>query len=128
MEEFFSFLRPRTPEPSFDDLFRAFSEKQSGQGVVTRRQAQLAQSSDVKGVTSEEVTTYLPEVEARTASPKPSTSQIENEGPELSLSRSPSPEATDLDVPYLKETLIASNSDVEAYCIKTHFRRMKNFA
>lgn len=121
-----NFLRPRTPEPSFDDLLSTFSSDQIGDGVVTRRQARLAESQGQAPESSDQVSQSSDEV-SESSDQVPESS---DQGPtQDSVANSPeATEATNLDAPYVKDTLIASNNDVEAYCIKTHFRKMKNFA
>lgn len=134
------FSRTDTPSPTLDEISHKFFktlEEQSGGGVLTRRQAQL------QAITSED--------------PKPSTSAIDpaesavNFDDNDSLDRAsiaseavkvhsnpPSPNDSSAsikslsaewgdDPPFLHETLVAENSDLKAYVIKTHFKRMKNF-
>lgn len=124
MEDFYSFLRPRTPEPSFDDLLREFSHEQRGDGVVTRRQALLAQQQpDVQQPDVPQLQ-QQPDVQRQIEhQSSPMEVQPNVEGP-----ISPVTSLDNSDAPYLKDTLVASNDDVEAYCIKSFFRKMKNFA
>ena len=130
MEDFYSFLRPRTPEPSFDDLLNTFSNDQSGEGVVTRRQARLAQAVSDVPAQPEVVVQPQPEQSPERDVLEQSEGQPTTE--DQIADRQPSPEPSssteDLDAPYLRDTLIASNNDVEAYCVKSFFRKMKTFA
>ena len=126
MEDYSSFLRPRTPEPSFDDLLTTFSNNQVGEGVVTRSQARLDQA--LPGVQRQPA--VQPEVDVQPQPEQDLQSQpdgqtdVENE----QLSPLPSSSNDDSDAPYLKDTLVAANDDVEAYCVKSFFRKMKTFA
>jgi len=130
MEDYSSFLRPRTPEPSFDDLLSTFSnnQEQVGEGVVTRRQARLGQAlPDVQlppAVQPEPEPEPEPEQEAHVQS------QAERHSDRVNQQLSPLPSSShdDSDAPYLKDTLVAANDDVEAYCVKSFFRKMKTFA
>lgn len=128
MDDFYSFLRPRTPDPSLNDFLEAFSD-QYGQGVTTRRQARLAEAQSEAQPTVEDVERQSvvepqsnvqlfqpgPDVEQAAQQPLESEAQIDTSGSE------------DGSAPYSKETLVASNGDVEAYCIKSFFRKMTNF-
>jgi hypothetical protein len=141
MEDFYSFLRPRTPDPSFDELLSAFSSDQIGEGVVTRRQARLAQSvSDVQAQPTHQPQVVVqpqpqpqlePDVQAQSKGQPTVEDQHEVAKDNRQLSPVPSSSTEDLDAadaPYLKDTLVASNNDVEAYCVKSFFRKMKTFA
>jgi hypothetical protein len=128
MDDFYSFLRPRTPDPSLNDFLEAFSD-QYGQGVTTRRQARLAEAQSEAQPTVEDVGRQSvvepqsnvqlfqpgPDVEQAAQQPLKSEAQVDTSGSE------------DGSAPYSKETLVASNGDVEAYCIKSFFRKMTNF-
>jgi len=126
MEDYSSFLRPRTPEPSFDDLLSTFSNNQVGEGVVTRSQARLDQA--LPGVQRQPA--VQPEVDVQPQPEQDLQSQpdgqtdVENE----QLSPLASNSNDNSDAPYLKDTLVAANDDVEAYCVKSFFRKMKTFA
>jgi len=126
MEDYSSFLRPRTPEPSFDDLLTTFSNNQVGEGVVTRSQARLDQA--LPGVQRQPA--VQPEVDVQPQPEQDLQSQpdgqtdVENE----QLSPLASNSNDNSDAPYLKDTLVAANDDVEAYCVKSFFRKMKTFA
>ena len=137
MEHTFNFLRPLTPEPSFDDLLNEFSlTQQHGEGVVTRRQARLAETQPSAAEIS---SPSDPVLDLETENPEPGQSSA----PEPPAQPQPNSEVADVDkdvddddatsaddetAPYLKDTLVAQNDLLEAHVIKTHFRRMKNFS
>ncbi len=148
MEDFYSFLRPRTPEPSLDDYLSVFSD-QYGQGVVTRRQARLAEGaaqpqvdiSDVHnspGVPPPPNVELPPNVQAPpdvelppNVQPLPQVQPAPEVQPAAEIqsqSQTEIRESDDNSAPYLKDTLVASNGEVEAYCIKSFFRKMQNFS
>ena len=126
MDDFYSFFRPRTPEPSFDDFLDAFSD-QYGQGVTTRRQARLAEAraqaepeETVEDVQRPSVVEPQPNVQ-----PRPNVEQAAEQPSDVQIDTSGSDDGS---APYSKDTLVASNGDVEAYCVKSFFRKMINFA
>lgn len=115
-------LRPRTPEPSFDDLLRNFAANQAGEGVVTRRQARLeAQQPVINNLPSAEAGPQSVEIEQQQ---EPEAQQ----GQEAPVETPVEEKLDSAEAPYLRDTLVASNGEVEAYCVKSHFRRMINFA
>jgi len=132
-----SVVVPPSPEPSFDELLSNFSNNQLGQGVVTRRQARLAESqaqSNVPSQNNELESNLQSQSEVQHTSELPPQSSVQplsnvplNDEPQ-SHHQGLTTAEDNLDAPFLKETLIASNDDVEAYCIKSFFRKMKNFA
>jgi hypothetical protein len=134
MDAIFNSLRPRTPEPSFEDLFSDFSMTQFGEGVLTRRQARLAQQQPQPATETEIPAPNLeadtvPQVEDNTSREviEPDRPPDTDRSPETGSPSEPEPEADDETAPYLKDTLVAENEDLQAYVIKTHFRKMKNF-
>ena len=132
MEDTFNFLRPLTPEPSFNDLLNEFSLTQHGEGVLTRRQARLPENQPPAAVSSNPADPVLrpeprknpqPELPSQVRStqlPEPEDADVEDDDDATS--------ADDETAPYLKDTLVAQNDLLEAHVIKTHFRRLKNFA
>ena len=131
MEHTFNFLRPLTPEPSFNDLLNEFSLTQHGEGVLTRRQARLMETQPPGAVSSNPADPVLrpeprknpqPELPSQVRStqlPEPEDADVEDDDDATS--------ADDETAPYLKDTLVAQNDLLEAHVIKTHFRRMKQF-
>ena len=131
MEDTFNFLRPLTPEPSFNDLLNEFSLTQHGEGVLTRRQARLPENQPPAAVSSNPADPVLrpeprknpqPELPSQVQStqlPEPEDADVEDDDDATS--------ADDETAPYLKDTLVAQNDLLEAHVIKTHFRRMKQF-
>lgn len=132
MNDLYSFLRPRTPEPSFDDFLEAFSN-QYGQGVTTRRQARLAQAQapsepepTVEDVQRPSVVEPQPNVQL--SEPRPDVEQPPQEPTDVQSEAQVDTSGSDNgSPPYSKDTLVASNGDVEAYCVKSFFRKMINF-
>ena len=130
MEDTFNFLRPLTPEPSFNDLLNEFSLTQHGEGVLTRRQARLPENQPPAAVSSNPADPVLrpeprknpqPELPSQVRStqlPEPEDADVEDDD---------ATSAADETAPYLKDTLVAQNDLLEAHVIKTHFRRMKQF-
>jgi hypothetical protein len=134
------FSRKDTPSPNLDEISHRFFEiwqEQRGGGVVTRRQAQLQALTDKDQKPSASATDS-----AKTATKfddNDSFGHASNGSESVSIhSNPPSPrdslasvkslsKESDDDPPYLQETLVAENSDLKAYIIKTHFKRMKNF-
>ena len=131
MEDTFNFLRPLTPEPSFNELLNEFSLTQHGEGVLTRRQARLPENQPPAAVSSNPADPVLrpeprknpqPELPSQVRStqlPEPEDADVEDDDDATS--------ADDETAPYLKDTLVAQNDLLEAHVIKTHFRRMKQF-
>ena len=126
MDDFYSFLRPRTPEPSFDDFLDAFSH-QYGEGITTRRQARLAEAQaqaqpepSVENVQHPSV--VQPQHNVQLSQPRPDVEPPSDVDSEMDINGSDAGSA-----PYSKDTLVASNGNVEAYCIKSFFRKMINF-
>ena len=140
MEHTFNFLRPLTPEPSFDDLLNKFSlTQQHGEGVLTRRQARLTETpAAVSSNPPDPVLGPNPEKNqqpGQSSEPRPTQlpePEVANVADDTDADDAPSaddaPLADDETAPYLKDTLVAQNDLLEAHVIKTHFRRLKNFA
>jgi hypothetical protein len=136
MDAIFSSLRPRTPEPSFEDILGEFSLTQSGEGVLTRRQARLAELQPQPAAAADNSSADLgaetrPDDGHDVVPPERQPDQLPDTDrlPEADVQSEP--EASEVDdetAPYLKDTLVAENEDLQAYVIKTHFRRLKNFA
>jgi hypothetical protein len=155
MESYLSFLSPRASKRTLSEIlqdYRQHNAEQSGEGVVTRRQAKEAasQSAAVQNVLpSPEVPTVaandtIDTNEHNTDVSLPSTSQTEDK-PESPVANDKEgdvqDETTETETEtqasgankgdeselYSQDTLIAQNSDLKAYAIQTHFRRMKNF-
>lgn len=144
MDPFQEFLRPRTPDRTFSDILKSYgSEDQIGEGVLTRAQYRQqneavpptpvvsqpshSHSNDVEQLVTqndESQDSEQKEDHLSTVPKSPVPSLISNED-------GPSESTTDLLLhhpPFTKETLVAENSDLRAYAIKSHFQRMKNFA
>jgi len=155
MESYLSFLSPRASKRTLSEIlqdYRQHNAEQSGEGVVTRRQAKEAasQSAAVQNVLpSPKVPTVaanetIDTNEHNTDVSLPSTSQTEDK-PESPVANDKEgdvqDETTETETEtqasganigdeselYSQDTLIAQNSDLKAYAIQTHFRRMKNF-
>lgn len=130
MDDFYSFLRPRTPDPSLEDFLDAFSD-QYGQGVTTRRQARLAEAQSEAEPTVEDVgrpSVVEPQPNVQLFQPGPDVEQAAQQPSDVqSKAQEDNSGFNDGSAPYSKETLVASNGDVEAYCIKSFFRKMINF-
>ena len=161
MESYLSFLRPITPEKSLDEIldqFRQLNSEQTGDGVVTRRQAKeaaiqaaLGQNAQVppNEVTPDEVnnvdehdqignhvslpTSPQPGVEPAIMVSSGNEANHSNQTPGLEAgspsSDSPTPGAAEVAESelYSNDTLVAENSDLKAFAIQSHFRRMRNF-
>ena len=161
MESYLSFLRPITPEKSLDEIldqFRQLNSEQTGDGVVTRRQAKeaaiqaaLGQNAQVppNEVTPDEVnnvdehdqignhvslpTSPQPGVEPAIMVSRGNEANHSNQTPGLEAgspsSDSPTPGAAEVAESelYSNDTLVAENSDMKAFAIQSHFRRMRNF-
>jgi hypothetical protein len=126
MEHIFKFLRPRTPEPSFDDLINEFllTQEQQGEGVLTRRQARLAQTqpSAVQSSQPDELTSgTVPKPEEQPNVPLKPEQPSDPEQPRQAGQFNSEPDvsidddtisADDETAPYLKDTLVAENEDV----------------
>ena len=137
MEHTFNFLRPLTPEPSFNDLLNEFSLTQHGEGVLTRRQARLAETQRSAAESSNPGDTVLPPELGPSSEPEQPAQPQRNQFPEVAnvdnarLADDNGDDVTladDETAPYLKDTLVAQNDLLEAHVVKTHFRRMKNFS
>ena len=143
MEHTFNFLRPLTPEPSFNDLLNEFSLTQHGEGVLTRRQARLVETQPPGAVSSNPADPVLrqepgknPELERPPQAQPIFGSEIANvvddddatsADDDATSADNDATSADDETAPYLKDTLVAQNDVLEAHVIKTHFRRLKNF-
>lgn len=153
MDSYLSFLRPISPEKSLDEIldeFRQLNPEQTGEGVVTRRQAREAASQaaltqndvspntvspqDVQNVGQQDEmipTSPLPGAEPATMVFNDTEARQQTSGDEPGTpgrdSVSPrAAEAAESEL-YSNDTLVAENSDLKAYAIQSHFRRMRNF-
>lgn len=121
-DSYLSFLRPRTPEVTFfgdtANVNSTSSVQQSGDGVLTRRQAhQLAQN---------QLTDQSNQLEAQVNSD--GGANYSSEVPSKSENHElPLPPDDNSWGPFHRETLVAENDSIKAYAIKTNFRKMKNF-
>ena len=112
MEHTFNFLRPLTPEPSFDDLLNEFSlTQQHGEGVVTRRQARLAETQPSAAKISSPSNPVLhPETENLEPGQSSETEPPAQPQPNSEVADVDDDDATSADdetAPYLKDTLVA---------------------
>jgi len=142
MASLWDFSRSDTPSPTLEEISSNFFNtlrEQSGEGVVTRRQAkQLALDEAVNPVesSSNEQTSRNEELGHKTSASEAAIAHSEPPSPALSLPSDSSlvdnlnEEKNDGNLsaaPFLDETLVAENSDLKAYIYKSHFRRLKNF-
>ena len=110
-------------------------DNQSGQGVVKRNQAKQTQkkeaslpSSPAPDFSSNEELNHsdngrpvLNEPE-----PEPEPEAVPKQRP-LSENEEPQQSHETDEISYLDSTLVAENTDLKVYIVKTHFRKMKNF-
>jgi hypothetical protein len=130
-------------------ILKPATNNQSGQGVVTRSQAKQNQNTERSspGPSAEDFDTNkdlnpsdIDQPSAidneTSAGPEPEADPeqgAKNEEPQVDPERGAKNEEPQVSnegddkTPYLDSTLVAENSDLKIYILKTHFRKMKNF-
>lgn len=119
------------------------SEDQTGEGVLTRRQAKIVDAtttlnSDNKSLgdkssidesmdTGDVLVSNENDTDDSQVEPGSSSSLQNENNPQRNESSSSGANEDHFVDPYLSDTVVAENSEVKAHVIKVHFQRMKNF-
>ncbi len=164
MANFWDFSRTDSPSPTLEQMSEKFNESlqelqgfrsenqnrgvvvdQTGEGVLTRSQAQqLAAnkvenldsrnghlevekskiSNDSVSVNSDNSSEHIGDLSNGSDTEQNLNAEADHTTNNVAQSKS---ESEHLMAPFVKEALVAENQDLKAFIIKTHFRKMKNF-